>query len=117
MSLGLRLVVAALVLGGGQGLTHHRAESFWGALDDGSSVPEGSDSPNPSNLPRLCVKEAGSSYRRCDAGAPVYSSSARLTLALSGGLGGPLHPAITPYPFPSASSVGRRRKASGERVG
>jgi len=37
-------------------------------LDDGSSVPEGSDSPNPSKLPRLCVKEAGSSYRRCDAG-------------------------------------------------
>ena len=106
MRLGLRLLVVALVLGGGQGATHHCAESFWSALDDGSSVPEGSDSPNPSKLPRLCVKEAGPSYRRCDAGAPVYSSSARLTLALSGGLGGPLHPAITPYPFPSVSSVG-----------
>ena len=62
------LLVVALVLGGGQGATHHRSESFWIALDDGSSVPEGSDSPNPSRLPRLCVKAAGSSYRRCDAG-------------------------------------------------
>ena len=68
MRLGLRLLVVALVLGGGQGATHRRAESFWSALDDGSSVPEGSDSPNPSKLPRLCVKEAGPSYRRCDAG-------------------------------------------------
>ena len=68
MRLGLRLLVVALVLGGGQGATHHCAESFWSALDDGSSVPDGSDSPNPSKLPRLCVKEAGPSYRRCDAG-------------------------------------------------
>ena len=37
---------------------------------------------------------------------PVNSSGTRLTLALGGGLEGPLLPAITPYPFPSASSVG-----------
>jgi hypothetical protein len=37
---------------------------------------------------------------------PVNSSGTRLTLALGGGLEGPPHPAITPYPFPSASSVG-----------
>ena len=35
---------------------------------------------------------------------PVNSSGTRLTLALGGGLEGPLRPAITPYPFPSASS-------------
>ena len=34
---------------------------------------------------------------------PVNSSGTRLTLALGGGLEGPLRPAITPYPFPSAS--------------
>jgi hypothetical protein len=37
---------------------------------------------------------------------PVNSSGTRLTLALGGGLEGPPRPAITPYPFPSASSVG-----------
>ena len=41
---------------------------------------------------------------------PVNSSGTRLTLALGGGLEGPLRPAITPYPFPSASSVGVGRR-------
>ena len=45
-----------------------------------------------------------------ESNAGLQQWSTRLTLALSGGIGGPLHPAITPYPFPSASSVGRRRK-------
>ena len=31
-------------------------------------------------------------------GTPVNSSGTRLTLALGGGLEGPLRPAITPYP-------------------
>ena len=37
---------------------------------------------------------------------PVNSSGTRLTLTLGGGLEGPPRPVITPYPFPSASSVG-----------
>ena len=41
---------------------------------------------------------------------PVNSSGTRLTLALGGGLEGPPRPAITPYPFPSASSVGVGRQ-------
>ena len=35
----------------------------------------------------------------------VHSSGTRLTLALGGGLEGPLRPAITPYPFPYARSA------------
>ena len=41
---------------------------------------------------------------------PVNSSGTRLTLALGGGLEGPLRPAMAPYPFPSASSVGVGRR-------
>ena len=41
---------------------------------------------------------------------PVNSSGTRLTLTLGGGLEGPLRPVMTPYPFPSASSVGVGRR-------
>ena len=41
---------------------------------------------------------------------PVNSSGTRLTLTLDGGLEGPPRPVITPYPFPSASSVGVGRR-------
>jgi len=40
----------------------------WSDLDDGSSVPKGAESANPSALPRLCPGATASGYRRCNTG-------------------------------------------------
>ena len=44
MSIGVRLLLGALAVAGGEDSTHHRSASFWNDLDDGSSVPKGAES-------------------------------------------------------------------------
>jgi len=68
MSFGVRLLLGALAVAGGEDSTHHRSASFWSDLDDGSSVPKGAESTVPSALPRLCSGTTASSYRRCNTG-------------------------------------------------
>ena len=68
MSVGVRLLLGALAVAGGEDSTHHRSASFWSDLDDGSSVPKGAESTVPSALPRLCSGTTASSYRRCNTG-------------------------------------------------
>ena len=62
MSIGVRLLLGALAVAGGEDSTHHRSASFWNDLDDGSSVPKGAEGASPSALLRLCPAAAASSY-------------------------------------------------------
>ena len=52
-----------------------------------------------SELPQAGFPESGEVLIEAEGWSrtPVHSSGTRLTLALGGGLGGPLHPAITPW--------------------
>ena len=68
MSFGVRLLLGALAVAGGEDSTHHRSTSFWSDLDDGSSIPKGAEGSNPSALPRLCPGATASGYRRCNTG-------------------------------------------------